>query len=61
MTLVYLWADTRGTEDAALLRSALDEEALRGRTGCHVHASYWPAKLRWFARAHASERRPVAR
>lgn len=61
VTPVHLWADTRGTEDAALLRSALDEEALRGRTGCHLHASYWPAKLRWFARAHASERRPVAR
>ncbi|HSE92500.1 MAG TPA: FGGY family carbohydrate kinase [Methylomirabilota bacterium] len=49
-TPLFTWADTRAAGDAGLLREALDEEALRRRTGCHLHASYWPAKLRWLAR-----------
>lgn len=49
-TPVYMWADSRSAPEAALLRAALDEDALHGRTGCHLHASYWPAKLRWLAR-----------
>jgi gluconokinase len=50
VTPVFTWADSRGAPDAALLRGALDEDALHARTGCHLHASYWPAKLRWLAR-----------
>jgi len=46
-TPVYMWADSRAARAAAELREALDAEALHARTGCHVHASYWPAKLRW--------------
>jgi gluconokinase len=49
-TPVFMWADTRAAGDAALLGRALDEDALHARTGCHAHASYWPAKLRWLAR-----------
>jgi gluconokinase len=49
-TPVFLWGDTRSAGDAQLLRSALDEESLRQRTGCHVHSTYWPARLRWLAR-----------
>ncbi len=49
-TPLFTWADTRAARDADLLRRALDEEALHRRTGCHLHASYWPAKLRWLAR-----------
>ena len=49
ITPVYLWADSRSAPDAALLRNALDEAALHARTGCHLHSSYWPAKLRWLA------------
>ncbi|MGH7277638.1 MAG: FGGY family carbohydrate kinase, partial [Candidatus Rokuibacteriota bacterium] len=60
VTPVYTWADTRAAGDAELLRGALDERAVHARTGCHLHASYWPAKLRWFARAYPRERR-VAR
>ncbi len=34
------------------LAEELDEPALHARTGCHLHASYWPAKLRWLRRTH---------
>jgi gluconokinase len=61
VTPVYMWADSRSARDADLLRHALDEAALHARTGCHLHSSYWPAKLRWFAREHAAELRRVVR
>jgi gluconokinase len=61
VTPVYTWADSRSARDAALLRSALDADALHARTGCHLHASYWPAKLRWLARERPAEMRRVAR
>jgi gluconokinase len=60
-TSVYMWGDTRSAPDAQLLRSALDDETLHARTGCHLHPSYWPAKLRWLARERAAETRRVAR
>ncbi|OGL08159.1 MAG: hypothetical protein A3I14_18150 [Candidatus Rokubacteria bacterium RIFCSPLOWO2_02_FULL_73_56] len=60
-TPVYMWADTRSAEDARLLHDALDEPALHARTGCHLHSSYWPAKLRWLARARPGVLRDVAR
>ena len=61
ITPIYMWADSRSARDAGLLRDALDEVALHTRTGCHLHSSYWPAKLRWFAREHPAEMRRVAR
>lgn len=61
ITPVYTWADTRSAGEANLLRSALDDEALHARTGCHLHSSYWPAKLRWLARERPAEARRVAR
>jgi gluconokinase len=61
ITPVYMWADTRSVGDAQLLRSALDDEALHRRTGCHLHSSYWPAKLRWLARERPAEAQRVAR
>ena len=60
-TPVYMWGDTRSAPDARLLREALDEEALHARTGCHLHTSYWPAKLRWLARERPAEIGRVAR
>lgn len=60
-TPVYMWADTRSAGDAALLRGALDEDALHARTGCHLHASYWPARLRWLARERPDQARRTAR
>jgi gluconokinase len=48
---VLYWADTRSADDAAALRSILDAEAVWQRTGCRLHSSYWPAKLRWLRSA----------
>jgi gluconokinase len=48
-TPVYMWADTRSAAAAEGLRTELDEARVHHRTGCRLHASYWPAKLRWLA------------
>lgn len=61
LTPIYMWGDTRSAADASLLRRALDETALHARTGCHLHASYWPAKLRWLTRERAADILRVAR
>src|SRR5438445_751390 len=61
VTPVFTWADSRSARDAGLLRDALDEAGLHARTGCHLHSSYWPAKLRWFARERPAEARRIAR
>jgi gluconokinase len=44
---VYLWSDTRSWKSAENLKDRFDPEAVRQRTGCPIHASYWPAKLAW--------------
>ena len=61
VTPVYLWADTRSAEDAAVLRGALDDASVHARTGCHLHSSYWPAKLRWVERTRLAGVGRVAR
>jgi gluconokinase len=61
VTPLSMWADTRGAGDADLLRGALDEPAFHARTGCHLHASYWPARLLWLAREQPSAMARVAR
>ena len=61
ITPISMWADTRGAADADLLRGALDEAAYHARTGCHLHASYWPARLRWLARERPAQMARVAR
>jgi gluconokinase len=61
VTPVFTWADTRAAGEADVLRGALDERALHARTGCHLHTSYWPAKLRWLARAQPEAMRRVRR
>src|SRR5262245_51189449 len=53
-TSILTWADTRAARDADWLRGALDEDQVHARTGCHFHACYWPAKLRWLARDQAA-------
>ena len=61
LTPIAMWGDTRGAEDAAKIRGAIDAAALHARTGCHVHASYWPAKLRWLGRTRPDVTARVAR
>lgn len=42
--------DTRSEGEAAELAGRLDPVAVHARTGCRLHASYWPAKLLWLRR-----------
>jgi gluconokinase len=50
ITPLYSWNDTRAASAARDLRGEIDEAGLHARTGCRLHASYWPAKLRWLRR-----------
>ena len=47
LTPVYLWSDTRSRNAIGQLEDRVDSEAVRQRTGCPIHPSYWPAKLAW--------------
>jgi gluconokinase len=49
LTPLITWEDTRTRHAARELRAQLDEEEIHARTGARLHASYWPAKLRWLA------------
>jgi gluconokinase len=60
VTPIFTWADSRSAPDAALLRGALDDQTLHARTGCHLHSSYWPAKLRWLTRERPTDVQHVA-
>jgi gluconokinase len=50
VTPLIPWSDLRAADAADDLRSALNERSLHARTGCRLHASYWPARLSWFRR-----------
>ncbi|MCA9878819.1 MAG: hypothetical protein KC442_13595, partial [Thermomicrobiales bacterium] len=60
-TPVYYWADTRSAPDALVLRQELDARDVWQRTGCRLHPSYWPAKLRWLQRTEPGLVRQAAR
>jgi gluconokinase len=47
LTPLYLWSDSRSRDVVGRLTDRLDAEAVRLRTGCPVHPSYWPSKLEW--------------
>jgi gluconokinase len=49
LTPVLGWRDTRSAAAADWLSRRLDAAAVHARTGCHIHTSYWPAKLAWLA------------
>ena len=55
------WEDTRSQQAAIELRALLDEASIHRRTGARLHASYWPAKIRWLASAHPEVVERVAR
>jgi gluconokinase len=61
VTAVIPWSDTRSASEAVALRGRLDERAIHARTGCRLHPSYWPARLRWFADHEAKTFRRVRR
>ena len=49
VTAVLPWSDARSARQVGALRARFDERAIHARTGCRLHPSYWPARLRWFA------------
>ena len=49
LTPCFTYADGRPGSQVDRLREELSEEKLQQRTGTRVHASYWPARLRWLA------------
>ena len=49
LTPVLTWRDTRSAAAAEWLLRRVDGERVHARTGCHIHTSYWPAKLAWLA------------
>ena len=61
VTPIYMWADTRSTVEARRLRARVDAETLQTRTGCPLHATFWPAKLAWLARTSPDNMQRVAR
>src|SRR5581483_1216110 len=61
LTPVYLWMDARSRDESAWLRAHLDERAVHARTGCVLHWTYWPAKLRWVRKQHPDTYRRVRR
>ena len=50
LTPILGWRDTRSADAADWLARRLDPAAIHARTGCHIHTSYWPAKLAWLAK-----------
>ena len=61
LTPLYLWLDARSRDEAARLRDELDEPTIHSRTGCKLHWSYWPAKLRWLGRCSPEVFQSVSR
>jgi gluconokinase len=61
LTPVYLWLDGRARGEMAALQNDLDEREFHARTGCVLHWTYWPAKLRWLRRASPDVYRRVSR
>ena len=49
LTPILGWRDRRSAAAADRLSRRVDPAAIHARTGCHVHTSYWPAKLAWLA------------
>ena len=43
----YAYADSRCGPQVVALRRELDEAQVQQRTGCRLHSSYLPARLRW--------------
>jgi gluconokinase len=47
VTPCYTYADSRCGAQVTALRRELDEGDVQQRTGCRLHSSYLPARLRW--------------
>jgi gluconokinase len=61
LTAILGWRDTRSADAADWLAGRLDAAAVHARTGCHIHTSYWPAKLAWLAKVQPETFRAARR
>jgi gluconokinase len=61
VTPLYTYADTRARREAQELRRELDFSAVYQRTGCPLHTSYMPARVRWLEAADPARARQVKR
>lgn len=61
VTPLLTWLDPRADAEAEELKRELDAAAVHARTGCPLHASFWPAKLRWLQRHQPDAFRSAAR
>ncbi len=61
VTPLYLWLDGRARGEMAALQAELNERDVHARTGCVLHWTYWPAKLRWLRRTSPDVYGRVAR
>src|SRR5206468_11740247 len=61
LTRLFTYADTRARGEADALRRELDFAAVYERTGCPLHTSYMPARVRWLAAEHPDLARRVVR
>ncbi|HEY4000119.1 MAG TPA: gluconokinase [Candidatus Xenobia bacterium] len=52
VTPVLTWADTRAGAQVRFLQAHVDVADVHRRTGCLVHTSYLPARLRWVKEVH---------
>jgi gluconokinase len=59
LTPILGWRDTRSADAAEWLSRRVDADAVQARTGCHIHTSYWPAKLAWLAEQNVRASRLV--
>jgi len=50
VTPIYTYADSRSSEDVALLSNAVEADSNLQRTGCPLHTAYHPARLHWLRR-----------
>lgn len=53
LTPILTWADTRPQSAMRWLARRVDAMRSVRRNGCPLHASYWPAKLRWLRQRDA--------
>ncbi len=58
LTPLISWNDTRSAPAAQWLREQSDEQTLHQRTGCRIHASYWPAKITWLRNTQTCKETP---
>jgi len=61
VTPVFLWLDGRARGEMASLHAELDEREVHAATGCVLHWTYWPARLRWLRRTAPDQYKRAAR